>query len=635
MKTTFIILFVFLSQFLAAQQNEIELNPVTITASLQPEPSSATGRNIVSIPGHYFNKLPVHSLDELLRYVPGMEVQMRGPGGSQSDIVLRGGTFQQVLIILDGLRLNDPNTGHFNSYIPIVPAEIERIEVLKGASSAIYGSEAVGGVVHVITRSFQAKNTQAKKQLSAAVTAGEYNLFNGSVGGYCQKNSLAVAGGIISNNSDGALQRGTRGSFHNHTASLSMKKFLSDQWSIALRTSYDQRKFGAQNFYTTFVSDTAEEKVSSSWNQASVNFQKNKHHLSFDAGYKSVRDIFEYNPKSIPNNNRSNLLQLLLTEQYQVHPSTVITAGLQYQERKIHSNDRGNHSLNQAAGFIILHQKAGDFSFSPSVRVDWSEIRGTELIPQINISWHREKWQLRGSAGKTIRDADFTERFNNYNKSFVAGGSIGNPDLKAERSFSYEAGADWLASRHIKLSVSGFQRRQKQLIDWVPTPYSEIPRNENLSPTGNYALAKNIAEVITSGTELDGQYIRSWNRGQSVFISVGLVWLYSDIEKGVPSFYLSSHARLLTNFNVRYSYERISFSVNGIYKYRNPQVAAAINASLSSDYFLCNARADFEILKSRLYIFTEVDNITDHQYSDLLGATMPGRWWMGGIKFSL
>ncbi len=138
-------------------QTAIELDPVTVTASLSSQKISRTGRNVVVIKGEEFNKLPVHSIDELLRYLPGIEIQQRGPMGSQSDIVLRGGTFQQVLVILDGVRLNDPNTGHFNSYIPIAPAEIDRIEILKGASSAIYGSEAVGGVIQIITKSFATK----------------------------------------------------------------------------------------------------------------------------------------------------------------------------------------------------------------------------------------------------------------------------------------------------------------------------------------------------------------------------------------------------------------------------------------------------------------------------------------------
>src|SRR5262245_36532127 len=116
-----------------------DLDPVTVTASVAPEKASRTGRNVFVINGDRFANLPVHSVDELLRYLPGIEVQMRGPAGSQSDIVLRGGTFQQVLVIIDGVRVNDANTGHFTSYIPIAPIEIDRIEILKGASSAIYG----------------------------------------------------------------------------------------------------------------------------------------------------------------------------------------------------------------------------------------------------------------------------------------------------------------------------------------------------------------------------------------------------------------------------------------------------------------------------------------------------------------
>ncbi len=156
---------------ISSNGQEIVLDPVTITSSMLEKRASETGRNIQIIKGDYFNRLPVNSLDELLRYVPGVEVQARGPMGSQSDLVLRGGTFQQVLVILDGLRLNDPNTGHFNSNIPIVPSEIERIEVLKGASSAIYGSEAVGGVIHIISKSFASRGS-SKDSSQVEASAG-------------------------------------------------------------------------------------------------------------------------------------------------------------------------------------------------------------------------------------------------------------------------------------------------------------------------------------------------------------------------------------------------------------------------------------------------------------------------------
>lgn len=112
--------------------------------------------------------------------------------GAQSNITIRGGTFQQVLIILDGIRLNDPLTGHFNSYIPIAPAEIERIEILKGASSAVYGTEAVGGVVHIITKTFAGKKLKDGYKANAQLTAGEFGLLNIQAGAGFHKNKTTV-----------------------------------------------------------------------------------------------------------------------------------------------------------------------------------------------------------------------------------------------------------------------------------------------------------------------------------------------------------------------------------------------------------------------------------------------------------
>ena len=131
-----------------------ELDPVLISSSMQQKRIRETGRNISVLTKDDIKNIPANSLDELLRFVPGIEVQQRGPQGAQSDLIIRGGTFQQVLVVIDGMRANEPLTGHFNSYIPIHPEEIERIEVIKGAAAAIFGPDAVGGVIHVITKAF-------------------------------------------------------------------------------------------------------------------------------------------------------------------------------------------------------------------------------------------------------------------------------------------------------------------------------------------------------------------------------------------------------------------------------------------------------------------------------------------------
>ena len=621
---------------LHAQQAEVELDPVTITATLHPVSSSATGRNITVIKGEQFSKLPVNSIDELLRYLPGLEVQMRGPMGAQSDIVLRGGTFQQVLVILDGIRINDPNTGHFNSYIPVAPAEIDRIEILKGASSAIYGSEAVGGVIHIITKSFAAKRAQKAKQFTAQVTAGQYGLMNGQLGEFYQNGNTAIAGGIISNNATGQQQRGTRGYFHNTSTSVSINQYLNKYWKISYRSAYDKRDFAAQNFYTTFKSDTANEKVSAFWNQLKLAFEKEHHNFSLNIGYKAVKDQYQFNSVGTPNLNKSKLLQALAINKWQAAENTTLTTGAQFVNKQMTSNDRGDHTLNQAGTFLILDQKIGIHgNISPAIRIEWNEGSGWQFVPQLNLSYKAPHWQLRGSAGRTKRDADFTERFNNYNKAFVASGSIGNPDLVSENSFSYEAGADFFGIKNMKVSATFFQQRFTELIDYVTTPYAAMPRKVNLSPTGTYALALNIGKVNSTGVETDVQYNKKFNDNQHLWATFGFTWIDSKSNNTTPSFYLSSHSKYLANFNLQYAIKWFSISVNGLYKQRREQTLTAINANISKDYFVINAQLQALVYKNKVSIFTQLDNVFDKQYSDLLGSQMPGRWLMGGFKVML
>ncbi|MET0394568.1 MAG: TonB-dependent receptor plug domain-containing protein, partial [Chitinophagaceae bacterium] len=618
MKTRLTAFAVLLCMQLTAQEKETTLDPVTVTASLVSKPVSQTGRNIITISGDQFSNFPIQSVDELLRYLPGVEMQMRGPMGSQSDIVLRGGTFQQVLVILDGVRLNDPNTGHFNSYIPIAPAEIDHIEILKGASSAIYGSEAVGGVIHIITKTFAARQQGRKTQIMAGATGGEYQLFNANAGGFYQQDKTAVGGGWLSNNTEGQLQRGTRGYVYANTASASVSHFLNEKWQLAFRSSYDNRRFAAQNFYTTFASDTASEKVATFWSQARIAYTGQRHKLNIDAGWKAVTDEYRYNGVSIANENKSKLLQATLTDEWKVGASAALVSGIQFINKSIRSNDRGNHRLSQAAAFFVWNQRLGQWTINPALRIDWNERGGTELVPQVNLSWKQNRLQLRGSAGKTIRDADFTERFNNYNKPIVAsGGRIGDPDLKAERSFSYEAGADHFTTDNLKISGTFFQRFHRRLIDYTPTPYADMPRKDNLVAGGTYALAKNIARVTTTGAEIDIQYSRRLGNSR-LYATAGLVWLRSKSSDAAPSFYVSSHARFLVNFSADYSGKIFFASLNGVYKDRDAQTAAAIHAEVSKEYLVLNAKAGV-IAGRRFRVFVAMNNVTDKAYSDLLG----------------
>ncbi|WP_394803554.1 TonB-dependent receptor domain-containing protein [Niabella hibiscisoli] len=289
--------------------------------------------------------------------------------------------------------------------------------------------------------------------MQAQVAAGEHNLVNTNIGGYIQSGNFSVDAGLLSNHSTGVQQRGIKGYFHNTSASVGLNYKINEFWNISARSTYDNRDFAAQNFYTTFASDTATETVSSWWHQLRVGFQKNKSRLSLDAGYKTLDDEYLFNSASIANENTSRLFQSLLLFQQQLSSNTSLNTGVNYQHKVIASNDRGNHSLNIAAPFISLSQKLGTyFSLLPSVRVEFIGDNNPEVLPQLNASFHISNWQLRASGGRTIRDADFTERYNNYNKPIIRSGSVGNPWLVPEVSWSYEAGFDWFYQNSLRVS---------------------------------------------------------------------------------------------------------------------------------------------------------------------------------------
>lgn len=634
MQTRYILLVFINLLCLNAFTQDATLDTVVVSASLQAQKEKETGRNILSIKGSDFSNLPVNTLDDLLKYVPGIEVQQRGPQGAQANFIIRGGTFQQVLVLIDGVRLNDPLTGHFSAYIPIHPSEIDRIEILKGAAAAIHGSDAIGGVIHVITKTFSNKEQAYKHTYTAGIESGQYGLWNANAWWRMRSKRTSVSAGIFSNNAEGQPLRGTTGYFHTTAVGFALSHQFKKNWFLSLRTAGDIRDFNAQNFYTTFISDTASEKVTSYWQQIQLKKSFAKWEWRTDAAYKQLTDKFHFRPMAAPNLNKTSLFVVQSYGIFKAGKNTSITSGLQYLYKTIESNDRGNHTLPHAAAFVMANQQFGDeLNVNGSLRLDWDGNYGAILVPQFSFAWNPSRFTFRGAWGKGIRDADFTERFNNYNKTIVTSGSIGNPNLRTERSQNIEIGADYRIMNGIKISAGLFERRQDDLIDWTPTPFAQMPRQSNLVPTGTYALATNLSNVITKGAEIDIQIRKSIKSGEFMWMS-GWLWLDSRTKDKTPSFYISSHARFLLTNMVNITTGRFTISVSTVNKIRNTMQSSALNTSLSRTYMLTNLKAQYRIPRSAISVFVQCYNLFNTRFSDLLGAQMPGRWISGGVTIS-
>jgi len=136
--------------------------------------SSQSGKNITIITDEEINRLSLNSIDDILRYQSSIEIISRGPLGAQNDVSIQGSSFNQVLVLVDGLRMNDPLTGHFSMYTLANIGEIEQIELLKGSASAFYGTEAIGGIINIITKKSTDKITG-----NLSVKGGQFNYLQG------------------------------------------------------------------------------------------------------------------------------------------------------------------------------------------------------------------------------------------------------------------------------------------------------------------------------------------------------------------------------------------------------------------------------------------------------------------------
>jgi iron complex outermembrane receptor protein len=217
----------------------------------------------------------------------------------------------------------------------------------------------------------------------------------------------------------------------------------------------------------------------------------------------------------------------------------------------------------------------------------------------------------------------------------VTSGRIGNPALKAERSLNIEIGADFFLNKPFQVHATLFRRNQTNMIDWVQTKFENMPRRSNLVTNGVYALAMNIANVNTNGAEIDFNGTHQLFNTMKLRWNSGLTFIDAAAPDNISSLYLFNTANMIWNNNIQLSHTRGIFSIGTLYKNRAEQKTNNLTASVSKSFFLLNLRADAYIWNKRASIYGQVENLFDIGYADFLGAKMPGRWMMLGIRLTL
>lgn len=613
-----------------------DLEEVKVYSTRVDQLTNETGRDITIISHNEIRQLPVDSPEELLRYLPGMVVQSRNGFGVQSDISMRGSTFSQVLVLIDGMRLNDPLTAHFNGYLPVSLSEIDRIEIIRGPATAMYGSDAVGGVINIITKTFSGNNDQPSVA-DGRLSYGQHNLISGDAGGFLNGKKLKLGGGLMVNQSDGqVLPSGENADFNLKTASLSGTYQFSRHWKASLRSAYDYRNFNAQYFYTRSPYDESREQVNTWWNQLQVSHAGRLSSTNFSLAYKATRDSFLFNPAFTASVHQTKFINGQLNHTINFKQNLKLGLGAQTDLRTIESNDRGDHQDKHIGTYAVLFFKpAASVNLTGSLRGDYDDNFGFELLPQVSGSWELKKWTIRASVGRSIRGADFTERYvsNNLPGPLPELRNVGNPNLKAETAWSYEAGTDYQPADWFTAKLTFFRRNAQNMIDYVITNESQIPNNANLTQGADYFYAQNIYKLNTEGAEL--AMIANKNLGLALSLSgmLGYSYFYSFNGQDIISKYIANHPKHLVTANLLLSSDRFRMGINGLWKERTPDEDQASGFVLQKKYSVWNTSLDVNVYKQKLWAGIQINNLFDTQYSDIMGASMPGRWIMAGIKW--
>ena len=631
----------------------IEISEVTVTASRIETPVERTGRVVHVVTADEIAQMPVTSADELLRFISGVEVQSRMGFGVQSDITIRGTTFNQTVVLVDGMRINDPLTGHFSGQIPVPLAAIDRVEVLTGAASGIYGPDAVGGVVNIITKNILPGRGEADgvREADVRLGYGSHETWRHEAYVRARTGKFRASFGSLMNRSAGEERENPnfmrnpvadslhRSDFVVHTMMADLGYAVNDRWDIYAQAAMERRDFAAQYFYTVSTFDESRETIDGWWARTGATMRTDRHRLDIGFAVRQNRDVFAFNPQFTANEHTTRFLNLQVNHAWRLTDDFRLLSGLQGDRRSIESNDRGTHADLHLGAFTGFEWRPVDgLTLTPTFRVDIDENYGLETAPMLNAAYRRGKLVLRASVGRNYRNGDFTERFvSNGIETLSAGRNLGNPDLEAEAVWAYEGGLDLTPLTGIRLSATGFGRSARDLIDYIVTPASEISIDGGpvLEENADYFFAQNIADLRTAGLEASLMWDRMLPKNVRFMGQVGYLLVEHLNADALTSKYITGNAQQLVTARAGIRYKGYSATVSGLWKRRDADRAAAIGADITPEYFLINLQQSYTHPGTGLGVELAVYNLLNEQYADLLGAQMPGAWVVGGVRWSL
>ncbi len=620
------------------EEEPAALDDVVVTASLAPLSARDVGSSITVITREEIEQRQVKFVGDLLRDVPGFNVSQAGGPGAQTQVRVRGSEANQVLVLIDGIRANDPAAADEFQWQYALTSDVERIEIVRGPQSSIWGSDAVAGVINIIR-----KKDAPASYLAGTAEFGSFSTTDLAVDGAWSNSAVRLRGGLAYYESDGitaALAGTEKDGTDNTTANLGLEwditaaiELLASVQSVDASNQFDDFDFfgtglpvdadrvtdAEQAYWRAELRFAPEDSIWSG--NLSVNYTDTDNTNIYDGAFNSstAAETLEFRGRA------SALLEGPGGGQHR------FTAALDYQELDFSqrgiASDFGDPNQDQTQDITGL---AGEYVGQPFDKLTWTlsarhddnsdfkDINTWQVAGSYQLS---SAVRLRGSYGTGSKTPTFTERYGFFEDFF-----IGNPDLKPEESRGWELGVDtdWLGGKLtaglayfdmvLEDEINGF------VFDPAQGAFTAINREQD-------SVRKGV-EVVLTARLLDS-------------LSLSANYTYTDAtEPGEVGNDLVEirRPRNMASFtaNWRFAQDRANLNLNLNYTgaqldtFFDPQTFVSEQVELD-DYLVADLAGAWRLTGS-LELVARITNLTDEDYQEVLGFARPGRAYYGGIR---
>ena len=600
MKKSLALLSLLFFNIVISQQDTTDLKEVVVSTTKLEIPFSKNFRTVKIISSDYIKNSPASNVSDLLQEITGIDVRRRGVGGVQGDLYIRGGGFDQTLLLVDGMKMDDAQTGHhtLNMILPLYL--IERIEVIKGPAARIFGQNAFNGAINIVTKEIKGE----KKQIDLSLKEISYGSFE-------QKNISAVTK-IITNKANSLISfsNNTSDGYRHNTDYKRNNYFVKTSFNLKsspvdVIASFTENKFGANGFYASPSATEQYEETQASLLGISTTINSEKLSIKPRLYWRRGQDEYIYirdNPSVYRNLHKTNKVSAELSGSY-FSNSGVTGFGIDLSTVNISSNNLGEHDRTTVNLFVDHTFKLFDekLVLSPGIAVSYFSDMSFHSFPGIDLGYNvNSNFKLYSNIGKTFRIPTYTDLY------YSDRTTIGNENLNPESATSTEMGFKYNTS-NFKISGAFFNRKAKNIIDYV---------KENENDLWN---AVNIGSLKTTGFELDIRY----NFQNQNYLNLGYTYIKDN--------------NYVTNINFS------KYSLNSLKHHftskLNLNYIRNVNHSFVYKYAERSDKSNYNVLDSKIMykkgLFIYVNNIFDEVYSETNLVPMPGTSFLVGISVGI